>query len=88
MKALDSHVTSQKHLKRVPTQPPLTFPTIVKSVDSSMSSKESKKLKQHSIGVDVFKQVTLKSEIICPVGKYMFKVNNRNTKKGAKYVQS
>ena len=48
-KALDGHVTSEKHLKRVPTQPPLTFPTVVKSVDSSASSKESKELKQQSI---------------------------------------
>ena len=30
IKALDGHVMSQKHLKRVPTQLPLSFPTIVK----------------------------------------------------------
>ena len=59
-KALDScHVTSQKHLKRVPSQLLLAFPTIVKSVDFSMSSKESKELKQLSIDVNVLKQDTL-----------------------------
>ena len=64
-KAIDScHVASQKHLKRVSTQLLLTFPTIVKSVDSSASSKESKELKQLSIDVNVLKQDTLKSEII------------------------
>ena len=32
-KALDGQATSQKHLKIIPIQPPLTFPTIVKSVN-------------------------------------------------------
>ena len=57
-------VTSQKHLKKVPTQPLLTFPTIVKSVDSSTNSKESKELKQQSIDVNVLKRDMLKSEIM------------------------
>ena len=47
-KGLDGHVISQKHLKRVATQLHLTFPTIVKSVDSSMIPKECKELKQQS----------------------------------------
>ena len=64
IKALDGRVMSQKHLKRVPTQLPLTFPTIIKSVDSSTSSKESKELKQQSIDMNVSKQDTLKSEIM------------------------
>ena len=54
-KALDGHFTLQKNLKKFPTQPPLTFSTIVKSVDSSTSSKESKELKQKSIDVNVLK---------------------------------
>ena len=63
-KTLDGHFTLQKNLKKVPTQPPLTFSTVVKSVDSSASSKESKELKQKSIDVNVLKQDTLKSEIM------------------------
>ena len=51
-------------MKRVPTQPPLTFPTIVKSVDSSTSSKESRELKQQSIVVNVLKRDTLKLDIM------------------------
>ena len=63
-KALDGHVRSQKHLKRVTTQLPLTFPTNVNSVDSSTSSKESKELKQQSIDMNVLKQDTLKLGIM------------------------
>ena len=63
-KALDGHVTWQKRLQRVPTQPSLSFPTIVKNADSSTSSKESKELKQLSIDVNVLKQGTLKLEIM------------------------
>ena len=63
-KALDGHVRLQKHLKRVATQPPLTFLTIVNGVDSSTSSKESKELKQQAIDVNVLKQDTLKSGIM------------------------
>ena len=64
IKALDGRVMSQKHLKRIPTQLPLTFPTIIKSVDSSTSSKESEELKQQSIDMNVSKQDTLKWEIM------------------------
>ena len=64
IKALDGHVMPQKHLKRVRTQLSLTFPIIVKSVDSSTSSKESKELKQQSIDMNVLKQDTLKLEIM------------------------
>ena len=63
-KALNGHVMLQKHLKSVPTQLPLNFPTTVKSVDSSTSSEESKELKQQSIDVNVLKQGTLKLEIM------------------------
>ena len=64
IKALDGHVMLQEHLKKVTTQLPLIFPTIVKSVDSSMSSEEPKQLKQQSIDMNVLKQGTLKSEIM------------------------
>ena len=64
IKDLDGHVMSQKHLKGVPTQLPLTFPTIIKSVDPSTSCKESKELKQQSIDMNFLKQDTLKSEIM------------------------
>lgn len=60
----DRQVTSQKYLKRVATQPLLTFTTIVKSVDSSTNSKKSKELKQQSIDVNVLKRDMLKSEIM------------------------
>ena len=65
-KALDGHVTSQKHLKRVHTQLPLTFPTNVKSVinNFSTSSKEPKELKQQSIDMNILKQDNLKLEIL------------------------
>ena len=63
-KALDGHATSQKHLERISTQPPLVFPTIVRSIDSSTCSKQSIELKQQSVNVNILKQDTLKSEIM------------------------
>ena len=81
IKALDGRVMSQKHLKRVPTQLPLTFPTIIKSVDSSTSSKESKELKQQSIDMNVSKQDTLKSEIMWCTDDVMCNYSYRSCEK-------
>ena len=49
VKASDGHVILQKHFKKVPTPLPLTAPAIVKDVDSSTCSTESKVLKQQSM---------------------------------------
>ena len=80
-KALDGHVTWQKHLQRVPTQLPLTYPTIVKNADSSTSSKE---LKQLSIDVNVLKQGTLKLEIMWCTEVAMCNFSYRSCKKKKK----
>ena len=49
VKASDGHVILQKHFKKVPTPLPLTATAIVKDVDSSTCSTESKVLKQQSM---------------------------------------
>ena len=49
VKASDGHVILQKHFKKVPTPLPLTAPAVVKDVDSSTCSTESKVLKQQSM---------------------------------------
>ena len=84
-KALDSHITSPKHSRSVPSQSPLAFPSAVIQGNSNSPNASQQNsieldndLRQQNIDVHILKQDTLESEIMWSIDVTMSNYSYRS----------